>query len=403
MCMFAPSAIMCRSGLSVAAPEENDHPLTVIVIGDVGEAGSVLRRSATYISDMYTGRHDGGKFDAILFLGDNFYNTGLNIPSDDVQGMVKSILGPFKLPLEGLGRKNVHAVAGNHDWYERNVLEKSLLFGLISVSDGPIGLTDKGNKRAAGLEQWTYYYAMPAEVAYPLGGGSPDSVQFVFFDSALPLRTDPSSWRPALDSLRELLVSTRNRKFLSWRILALHHPFYSIGEHGGYSVWNDESNRVEYQTQCDKDTNALAWFKNWFDPEDLCAEKYQQMLDSLRSVLNSSGVNVQLALAGHDHSLQLLYYPDRDNDCDECPKVHVVSGAGSKPARVRFPAPPEYTSAEQRPDREGQSLPGFTQLQFHGDSLRIVFFNANNGNLIDMGEGRTEFWVDKNGNLMEAP
>jgi 3',5'-cyclic AMP phosphodiesterase CpdA len=395
----------CSSQQEVQDPsaggEVTARPLTVIAIGDVGETGRTLKSNASYITDMYTGAHDGGKFDAMIFLGDNFYNTGLNVPVDDVDGMIKSVLGRFKTPFEGIGRRNVHAVAGNHDYYARNAVDVSFFFGLIDIQTAPIGLTDKGNKREAEIEYWTYYYNMPADAFYPLSPGSKDSVQFIFLDSALPLRTSPKTWGAALDSLRKLLVATKGRPGILWRVLAMHHPVYSLGEHGGYTEWNDETNTVDYLTQCDKDSNAVGWFKNWLNPEDLCTEKYQQFLDSLKSVIAASQVRIQLALSGHDHSLQLLYYPQRDADCAGCPKVHVTSGAGSQTTKVRFPSPPfEFTSAQRDLKEQGLSLSGFAQLRFEGKRLRIVFFEGRRGDLIDMGGGKKEFWIDVDGKLL---
>jgi hypothetical protein len=373
----------------------------VLALGDAGEAGSALRACGSYVTDMHTGRHDGGAFDAMIFLGDNFYNIGLNGPLKDVDGKVKDVLGRFRVPLADLGKANVHAIAGNHDYYARNLLETSLLFGLISIADGPIGLTDRGNQRAAALKEWTYYHRLPGEATYPLVPGSRDSAQFIFFDSALPLRTDPTTWHPALDSLAKLLAASRERSGVLWRILCVHHPIYTVGEHGGYSVWNDETNTVDYLTQCDKDSNAMGWVKNMLDPEDLCADKYRQYLDSLRAVVHASGVRLQLSLAGHDHSLQLLHYPDRDTEINGWPDVHVVSGAASKPSLVKLPNPPrEFTSAQTDPKDEGESVPGFVQLRFEGERLRIAFFNARSGDWLDMGGGTKEFWLNNAGNLI---
>jgi 3',5'-cyclic AMP phosphodiesterase CpdA len=295
----------------------------------------------------------------------------------------------------------VHAIPGNHDYYARNLVEGSYLFGLISYEDFQVGLTDKGNQRAVALEDWTYHHGLPAEATYAVEAGSPDSVQFIFFDSALPLRTPLTAWRSALDSLEKLLMNSRTRTGILWRIFCTHHPFYSIGEHGGYSAWNDETNTVEYLPRCDKDSNAYAWFQNWLDPEDLCAGKYRQYVDSVKSVIHAAGVRIQLSIAGHDHSLQLLNYPDRDTDVPEFPKVHIVSGSGSKTARVKFSSPPsEFTSAQADPKKEGESYPGFVQLQFERDKLRIKFFNAKKGDWLDMNGGRSEFWLDIHGALL---
>jgi hypothetical protein len=377
------------------------EPLTIVAIGDAGQSGGDLRGTAGYLTDMCTGRHDGGKFDVMVFLGDNFYNTGLNIPVSDVEGRIKSILGPYKTSFETLGRSNVHAIAGNHDYYARNVIETSILFGLITISEGPVGFTDRGNKREAEIQYWTYHYRMPANAFYAVAPGARDSVQLIFFDSALLLRTDPHTWRPALDSLQRLLVAARDRPGILWRVFGTHHPFYTVGEHGGYTEWNDETHSVEYLTACDKDSNAVGWIKNWLDPQDLCADKYKQYVDSVKSVIRVSGVKIQLVMSGHDHCLELLYYPEKDAGYAGWPKVHVISGAGSRTSRVKLPLPPhEFTSAQTRPEKEGMSVPGFAQLCFQGDKLRIVFFSSDNGDVIDMGGGKKEFLVDTSGALI---
>jgi len=378
---------------------EKIAPLTVIAIGDAGEKGKELRSNASYINDMFTGRHDAGQFNAMIFLGDNFYTTGLNIPANDVSGEVKSILGPFRDVFESLGRDNVHAVAGNHDWYAGNGVEFSFLFGLINIETWPLGLSDVGNRREAELTQWTYHYAMPSAAAFSLFPGSEDSVQFLFVDSALPLRTELEAWLPTIDSLRNLLKNSATRPHLLWRILTMHHPMRTVGEHGGFTIWNDETQQVDYRTPCNKDSNAIGWVKNWFDPEDVCTDRYQQFLDSLRSVIHQAGVPIQLALSGHDHSLQLLTLPEAGS-CTVCPRIQVVSGAGAKTTRVKLPSPPDVYTASQVKEK-GESLPGFVQLQFEKEKVRLIFFNGYRGEKIDMGNGQTRFWVSREGKMIQ--
>ncbi len=373
---------------------------TVVAIGDAGETGSALRGTTKYVNDMYIEQHDGGKPDAMIFLGDNFYPLGLNGPADEVSGKIKSVLGPYRETFEKMGRNNVHAVTGNHDYYARNALEKSLFFGLVNIAVGPMGLSEKGNERERAIEWWTYYYKMPAQVMYPVSAGSADSVQFIFYDSALPLRTDAGTWRSALDSLGKLLAHSAVRPGVAWRVLVQHHAWYSVGEHGGYSVWDDEAKTINYLSNCDKDSNVINWFMNTFDPEDLCASKYQAQIDSLKTVIHYSGAKIHLALTGHDHSLQLLSYPGRNPDCPECPAVHVISGAGSKASKVKLPQTPHEFTASQ-PAKSGESLTGFAQLKFIDGKLRIIFFNSASGEQIDMGGGKKEFWIDRRGELLQ--
>jgi hypothetical protein len=378
--------------------ERAARPFTIAAIGDAGEPGGPARLNATLLTNMYTGQHDGGTFDALIFLGNSFYPTGLNVPVDQLEGRIKETLDPYKVPLEGLGRDHVHAIAGNHDYYARNAIEASVLFGLISISELPVGLSDRGNEREAAIDRWTYHHGMPGQAVYPLTEGAADSVQFLFVDSALPLRTDPRTWSPALDSLERLLRSSTGRTGIRWRVLCTHHPFASLGEHGGYSIWNDESGRVEYLTACDKDSNAVGWIKNQFDPEDLCTTKYQSYMLALKDVIRRSGAAIHLALSGHDHSLQLLACPEGDTSCAGCPRIQIISGAGSSPSLVRETRPPyEYTSASDSPSRRGVSAAGFVQLMFSADHIRVVFFDAQSIAPLDMGGGRREFFVGRSG------
>lgn len=387
------------AGTTAAQPAGPDG-FTVIAIGDAGEAGSVLRGNARLIVNMATDQHDAGPFDMLVFLGDNFYDTGLNVPADEVEGYVKRILGPYRGAFDLLGRTRVHAVPGNHEYYARNALNTSVLFGLVSINAIPVGHTGRGNDRARELPQWTYHDVLPGRAVFPLTPGAADSVEFIFVDSALPLRTEPSAWTPALDSLRRLLRSGGEAPGRRWRVLAMHHPLATVGEHGGYSDWDDVKNSVAYLTPCDKDSNAVAWMKNWFDPQDLCADRYRAYADSLRSAVADGGVPIHLVLSGHDHSLQLLHRPALRTGCPSCPEVQIVSGAGSKPSRVKFPSPPaDFTSAQTRPSKEGESTGGFVRLTFTADEIRAVFYEPTSMAPLDMGGGKKQFRIGRDGRL----
>ena len=163
---------------------------------------------------------------------------------------------------------------------------------------------------------------------------------------------------------------------------------------------NDETREVEYETACDKDTNALSWFKNFIDPQDLCADRYRAYRDSLTSIIGRTGVKIHAIISGHDHSLQLLWYPEYVPECPTCPSVHIVSGGASEGGMVKRPNPPrEYTAFDMKA-QDGMSLTGFVQLGFDQETIRVVFFNGKMGEPLDMGGGKTEFRIDRNGNLL---
>jgi hypothetical protein len=377
---------------------------SLVAVGDAGEKSDILHDNAKALSKLF----DDSAFDLLVFLGDNFYKIGLNFDKaatqkeveEETQKKIKDVLGPFQKVIQKLGRNRVHAIAGNHDYYARLVVDKSILFGLISIQTAPVGITNRGNEREAEIPFWTYHYGLPEQALFRIGE-TQDSLQVIFFDSAILLRTSPDAWGKYLSALRQILASTQNRPQIKWRILTAHHPLYSVGKHGGYTVWDAKSQTVQRLNLCDADSDAVGYFINIADPEDLCAARYRSYQDSIKSVIRQSGVRVQIFLAGHDHSLQLLHYPLRDENCSNCPKIHIVSGAGSSTGKVKAPSLPagEFTSPNNNPKQQGESQYGFTRFDITGEEILVRFFSGKTKREIDMG-GRMNFRIDLNGKLV---
>jgi predicted phosphodiesterase len=377
---------------------------SLVAIGDAGERNDILEDNAETMATLFHRE----RFDLLVFLGDNFYKTGLNFESDknpqkETPKKIKNVLGPFLPLMRELGRQNVHAIAGNHDYYAELVVNKSFLLGLFSVEALPVGITNKGNQRADTISSWTYHYGLPQHALFPAGSSSHDSLQIIFFDSAILLRTKLETWRPYFAALERLLISTKNRPQIKWRLMAAHHPLYSLGEHGGYSVWDPEARTMQYLNHCDPDSDIVGYFSNFADPEDLCAERYRAYRDSLFATIQRSGVAIQLFMAGHDHSLQLLNYPNRVADCSICPQIFLVSGAGSKASRVKSPSPQlgEHTWPDTSSKQRGKSRYGFARIDIQGEQLRVRIFDGKTGKELDMEAGRTQLLVKPDGTLAE--
>ena len=399
---FCPGAACSQA--KTPSPENKSGDFSLIAIGDAGEKNDILSNNAATMTELFR----QNRFDALLFLGDNFYHTGLNIEPDkdfrqEVPNKINEVLGPFREIMRGLGRRNVHAVAGNHDYYKHLVVDRSFIFGLFSIEALPVGITNKGNQRADTMAIWTYHYGLPQQAFFQTERQAKDSLQIIFFDSAILLRTQPHTWRPYLAQFYHLLASTKNRPHIKWRLLAMHHPLYSLSEHGGYSEWDAEAQTVNYVNRCDPDSDAVSYFYNTVDPEDLCTPRYRAYHDSVLTTIQRSGVRVQMTLSGHDHTLQFLYYPKLNADCENCPKVYIVSGAGAKENQVKSPSPSrgEFTCPDNTPQRQGKSQSGFVRLDFQAGNLRVRFFNGKTRREIDMGEGRKEFLVKPDGILAQ--
>ncbi len=371
-------------------PGTQGHPLTIVALGDAGNRGSVLRGNAALLTAMLTGENDGGVPSATIFLGSDFGETGLNVPESSVEGEVDATLGFFRTVLRRLGRENIHGIPGETEYYSQKGVETTALFGLISLSRWPVGVSDLGVIRAGRRAEWTYHGHFPSSATYATDDGTSDSVQIVFLDTGLLLRTRPATWIPVLDSLRRLLEGAKARPGIRWHILCTHHPFVSHGEHGGYTQWNEDDSTVSYMTGCDKDTNAFRFVHNWLDPEDLCTDRYHAYTDSVESILASAGIPFQVQLSSHDQSLQLI---DR-NPQNGNPRIQIISGCGSGAGLARIGP---WSAA--RKENQGLSETGFVQLRWQGGAILVTFFNQRNGDRIDMGNGTTTFRIDTEGTL----
>jgi len=371
--------------------------LTIVTMGDAGDRGGILRGNAKLLDDMRTGQHDGGRCNVLVLLGNDFGETGLNVPKDDVSGALNGTLGFFRNVMSDIGAENVHGVPGESDYYARKAVEKTALFGLITLSEWTVGLSDRGVQRAAESRDWSFHYHYPAAAFHAIAPGSPDSVELFFFDSALLLRTPAHSWGGALDSLRKILAVSRLHPGVRWRLFFVHHPLASAGEHGGYSIWNDEDSTTQYVSGCDRDSNAYGYVKNWLDPEDLCTDRYRAYTDSIAECVRNSGVVIQAFLSAHDRSLQLLSSGDPSSWRKGVPPIQIISGCGSETTIVEISAPPNVYTAGQR-NSNGLSLGGFVQLKWRDGGMVVTFFNERNGDVVNMG-GKTEFVVREDGTI----
>lgn len=360
---------------------------TFFAVGDAGKPGALLGGTAIAMREEAERlRAEGDPLEAVIFLGDNFYPNGLNLEEKERSELIEEVMGPHRPLLLPLGRENVHAIAGNHDYY------------CATLGPAPYGTCFAGNEYERMLPEWTYYDNYPASVRYAVSPGSADSVELFFFDSAILLQSDPSGWSPRLDSLARLLEASARNRSVGWRLFFAHHSPYSVGAHGGYRKWDPERQEVTYVGNCIeqgddpfKYAEELAGYH-----EDVCRPLYQAYKDSLFAIVRRSGTTIQAMFAGHDHTLQLLNYPERG----ESPSVFVVSGAGSKQDYVRSPLPPSiYTHPFNDPAHKGKSAGGFAGGRIEGDRLHLWFTNGDGGERLDMG-GMKDFYIDRDGLLV---
>ncbi len=375
---------------ALAQPENTSTPLSFIMIGDAGNPEEELTENAEQMLRTYNTMASSGLPASLLFfLGDNFYPVGLNIPEDDRRELIEDVIGPHRELMGKLGSENVHAIAGNHDYY------------CTHISSIPFGHCLAGNYYEERITEWTYHFGAPVNLRYPIREGSNDSVDFILIDSPVYLMESQDAWLPYLDSLKAILRVSGNAPSVRWRFIITHHSPYSVGAHAGYRLWLSDEQRIGYIGNCvDEGDDPKKYVERFFGHEDNCTDQYRTFRDTMMAVIEQSGVPVQAWFAGHEHSLQLLNNEQRD--CDNCPKIFVISGAGSKREPVRVAMPPYiYTHPLNNPIDKGESIHGFVTGTLDETEMTLRFISGETGEPLDMGNAR-EFVINQDGELVET-
>lgn len=367
---------------------------TLFVIGDAGKPGAILNENAKALElEGERLKSEGNPVNAITFVGDNFYPVGLNHDKEVRHDLVNDVLGPVAFFLRGLGRKNVHAIPGNHDYY-------CDMFG-----PAPYGVCQSGNLYEMMIPVWTYYLT-PQSVRYPVKRGSKDSIELIMLNSAYFMMYSREQWHYQTDSLRSLLKRSAANKSVKWRVAFTHHPPYTFGSHGGYRIWDAERRRIRYMGNCIDDRKDPIKYVQMFagSYEDNCAPRYQYYNDTLLNTISESGAQVHLLASGHDHNLQLLA---QNGGKVGAPKIFVVTGAGSKVSEVRTSfhdvrrGLQYFAHPINTPEARGTSIYGFLGLQIEEDMMKLWFVNGETKQRANMG-GKQTFWINRKGYLVNS-
>ena len=386
--------LLTGAGLQASA-QQPDNRFTFVAIGDAGYPGPILEQNAAELRSIVESyQQKQTPLDALVFLGDNFYPTGLNHDSTERERLLDQVLGPHAVTFLSLGNKNVHALPGNHDYY------------CETLGPVPYGTCNTGNIYEAAIPFWTYYLDRPGAKRYAVYEGSPDSIELFFINSSHFLVHDIELWQPYLEECEQRLEASAKNTSVKWRLLFVHHSPYSVGPHGGYRVWNKKEKRVLFRGCCVEDGHdPVKYIKRLAGyHEDNCDPIYVAYRDSIFNIIARTEATVHATFAGHEHSLQLLAQRDRPPGI---PGVYVVSGAGSKQTAVASPRVDSstgkhiYTHPQNNEELKGKSIYGFVAGTIEEGRLKLWFIDGASGKKADMG-GASDFFIDRSGNLVET-
>lgn len=301
-------------------PPAGESPVySVYLIGDAGgaEYNSVVPPAITLLKNKLK---DADENNAVVFLGDNIYRTGLAPKWAEAERAADEY--KIKAQLDAVkdfpGR--IFFIPGNHDWYNWKL---------------------KGVQRQA---RFVENYLDRKDVWFPDAGcGGPEVVELT--EDLVILLVDSQWYLQNWDGLPEInencdaksrevfelefgeaIKSNRNKNI----VVALHHPLYTFGPHGGqYRVKDHLFPLTNLNDDLLVPLPVVGSVFNFLratvgHEQDVSNPRYRDLRNSLVGHARKNGRFV--FASGHEHSIQ---YIERDS------QVFVVSGSGSKRTAVR--------------------------------------------------------------------
>lgn len=345
------------AGASFTAAQGQTDPVIqrMFLVGDAGE----LKDGHHPVCDWLKQHVDWNDTSNVLvYLGDNIYPHGMPSPDGTAGGaydLARKILD-YQVSVVAGKPARAFFVPGNHDW------KQGKPGGWQQVKNEEEYLSSLGMPNVDMLPK----AGCPGPVAIPLG----NKMVLVCMDSQWWLQDakdrpgvesgcdckDPKSIMNALKDI----VSTYPDRLI---VLAMHHPFYTHGEHGGYYTLKQHlfpltDKKPGLYIPLPAIGSIYPISRGVFgNVQDTRNPRYKEMREDLESIIR--GHSNIIHVAGHEHTLQLLQHDS---------VYYVVSGAGSKNTRVKM-------GAHSLMARENI---GFATIELHASGKsEIRFYNVD--------------------------
>ena len=310
----------------VAAAKEVAH--TFYLIGDAGNAK--INESTSALSALKNELSTADKNGTLLFLGDNVYPKGYD----------KTDLAKHRLDAQiELGKSfkgKTIFIPGNHDWYN----------GLDALKD-----QEKRVEKALGKDSFLPENGCPIEKV-----NISAKVVLLVLDTQWYL----TNWdnHPKINDNCE--IKTRAKFFDEFKsqlkkaqgktvIVAMHHPMFTMGPHGGNYSFASEFKPLPVVGTIKNMLRKTTGISN----ADLQNKKYNQLKKRIVTLAQQNENTI--FVSGHEHSLQYIVE-------DNIPQI--VSGSGSKESATRLTKSGIYSEGKQ----------GYAKLIVYKDGSSYVQF-----------------------------
>ena len=306
-------------------PAENEIEKTFYLTGDAGysELGSTSLGLIGFKQAIDTVREG----DYAIFLGDNIYPKGLPKKDDPKRQLSEHRLNT-QLHAVSDFKGQVLFLPGNHDWYD----------------EGLQGLKRQEEYLEGKLEGQNIF---KPEDACPLDEIEiSESIHLIIVDSQWYLE----NWdkNPGINDNCE--IKSREKFLLEFEsmikknegktiIVAIHHPLFTYGPHGGYF----SARQQLYPSQRKIPVPILGMLANHIrqsggvSKQDLQNERYNELATWLQAIIKYKDEKV-IVVSGHEHSLQYII----SNDIPQ-----IIAGSGSKASAARLTGDAVFVHGKQ--------------------------------------------------------
>lgn len=289
----------------------------------IGDAGYASQPNSQKLLSLVKNKIKGaGKNTTLLYLGDNIYPLGMPPEKKKKERAEAEASLDSQIALAKLFNGQIHFIPGNHDWYN----------GLKGLEEQEDYITDKLDDKDSFLP------------------GDGCGIDHVEVNDSIVLITMDSEWfledwdnYPTIND--DCDIKTREAMFVEFEdilndnqdkiiILAMHHPLFTNGTHGGEFTVKKQIFPMRYKIPLPVLGSIidLARKASGYSTQDNQSRVYRALTDRIKALIQ--GKDNVIVVSGHDHNLQ---YIEHNN-------IHqVISGAGSKQEGARAIYPNDFS------------------------------------------------------------
>lgn len=322
---------------------EKEH--TIFLIGDAGKA----KESDPVLRLLKKEFQEAGEHSSVVFLGDNIYPKGLpevGMPGRErAEGILDAQINTVK---DAAGK--AYFIPGNHDWAYPDKIG-----GRKAILRQEAYIEEKLANKQAFLPDNACGDPVAVEVEKDLAIIFIDSHWFLHDWEKEPEMNEGCEVKTRFE-FREKLIELIDEYDGGHILLALHHPIFTNGPHGGYFSLQDHLfplSKINKHLFLPLPIIGSIYPSLRYlgvSPQDLGHPLNQQLIQILQDVTYKKG-NILFA-SGHEHALQ--YFRDASTVSD---RHYIVSGAGSKEHGLRRGGRARFTYGKE----------GFAKLTYYKD------------------------------------